>query len=82
MINRSSILTWSQIVSVIANVVMNFFMIQVWGMYGAALATVITQAASLMFINLFFQKEGREVFMWQVKALNPLCIFRFLKSVR
>ena len=81
-INRSSILTWSQIVSVIANVVMNFFMIQIWGMYGAALATVITQAVSLMFINLFFQKEGREVFMWQVKALNPLCIFRFLKSVR
>lgn len=81
-INRGSILTWSQAVSVLANVVMNYFLIQVWGMYGAAAATVITQAISLMFINLFFQKDGWDVFRWQVKALNPLHIFRFLKSVR
>lgn len=81
-INRGSILTWSQAISVLANVVMNFFLIQSWGMYGAAAATVITQAISLMFINLFFQKDGREVFLWQVKALNPVYIFRFLKSAR
>ena len=74
-INRGSILTWSQAISVLANVVMNFFLIQSW-------ATVITQAISLMFINLFFQKDGREVFLWQVKALNPVYIFRFLKSAR
>lgn len=73
---HGSILTYSQFISVIANVVMNLVGIRLWGIYGAAIATVITQAASLMFSNLFFKKEGWEVFRWQIKALNPVHIFK------
>lgn len=75
LINRGSILTYSQIVSVIVNVVLNLIGIKCLGMYGAALATIITQGLSLFVSNLAFGKDGREVFMWQVKALNPIYIF-------
>lgn len=75
LINRGSILTYSQIASVIVNVVLNIIGIKYLGIYGAALATVITQGISLFISNLFFGKEGREVFKWQVKALNPFSLF-------
>lgn len=75
LINRGSILTYSQIVSVIVNIVMNVVGIKLFGIYGAALATVITQCLSLFVSNLIFGKEGREVLIWQIKALNPLSIF-------
>lgn len=76
LINRGSILTYSQLVSVVLNIIMNFFGIRMFGMYGAALATIITQAVSLLVFNLAFGKDGREVFIWQIKALNPINIFK------
>lgn len=75
LINRGSILTYSQIASVIVNVILNIVGIKYLGMYGAALATIVTQGLSLFLSNLAFGKEGREVFIWQVKALNPLSMF-------
>ncbi|MCD7771223.1 MAG: flippase [Oscillospiraceae bacterium] len=80
LINRGKILTYSQIVSVIANIILNYVGITMFGMYGAAIATVLTQAISLFFSNLFFGKDGREVFWWQVKALNPMYAIQLLKS--
>ena len=74
LINRGSILTWSQLISVVVNICMNYVAINILGMYGAALATVITQCISLFISNLFFGKDGRQVFVWQVKALNPVNI--------
>lgn len=76
LINRGSVLTVSQIISVFANIVMNYVGIKICGIYGAAIATVITQAVSLLLSNLYFGKEGREVFIWQMKALNPKYIFK------
>lgn len=72
LINRGNILMYAQGISVVANIVMNLIGIHLWGMYGAAIATIITQGVSLFFSNLFFGKDGREVFWWQVKALNPM----------
>ena len=46
-----------------------------FGMYGAALATSVTQCLSLWVSNLVFGEDGREVFRWQIKALNPLRMF-------
>lgn len=79
LINRGSILTYTQIFSVIANIVMNYWGINAFGMYGAVIATVITQGLSLMFSNVFFGKEGRQIFMWQIKALNPVYALQAVK---
>lgn len=75
LINKGSILTYSQLISVIVNIILNFIGIQMFGMYGAALATSVTQCLSLWVSNLVFGEDGREVFRWQIKALNPLRMF-------
>lgn len=80
MINKGSILMWSQIISVVVNICLNYVGIKLFGIYGAAFATAITQWISLFISNLFFGKEGREVFMWQLKALNPLKVIGMLKE--
>jgi len=72
LINRGSILMYTQMFSVVLNLLLNYYLINRMGAYGAALATVITQGLSLFFSNLLFGKDGREVFMWQVRGLNPL----------
>ncbi|WP_455615313.1 flippase [Eisenbergiella sp.] len=76
LIGRGTILTYSQLISVVVNVILNYYGIKTWGMYGAAIATAVTQCLSLMFSNLLFKKDGYEVFWWQVKAFNPLYIFK------
>lgn len=76
LINRGDILMYVQIPCVILNIVLNWVGIQLWGMYGAALATVFTQGISLLGSNIFFGSEGREVFRWQIQALNPIHILK------
>lgn len=72
LINRGTILAYAQAASVVINIVLNIILIKKYGMYGAAAATAITQFLSLTVSNLFFKKDGREVFKWQIMALNPL----------
>lgn len=76
LINRGHILMYSQIICVILNIFLNYILIDLFGIYGAAYATVVTQGISLLLSNLFFEKEGRTVFFWQIKALNPIKIFK------
>lgn len=76
LIDRGNILMYSQMICVILNIFLNYILINLFGIYGAAYATVVTQGISLFLSNLFFKKEGREVFFWQVKALNPIKIFK------
>ncbi len=71
LISRGNILMYSQIISVILNMALNYILIRHIGIYGAAIATGITQGISLMMSNLFFGNAGREVFSWQLKGLNP-----------
>ena len=65
----------SQIIAVVMNIVLNYILIPINGIQGAAIATVFTQFMSLFFLNLFFE-DGREVFWLQVKGLNPLNIMK------
>lgn len=76
LINRGNVLMYSQIISVVLNIGLNYLLIKTIGVYGAAIATVITQGASLWVSNLFFGDAGKEVLKWQLKGLNPLYIFK------
>ena len=76
LINRGNVLMYSQIVSVILNIILNYVLIRTMGIYGAAIATCITQGISLFISNLFFGQDGKEVLKWQIKGLNPLRIIR------
>ncbi len=48
-------LLWSVLISTVLNAFLNFVMIPMWGMAGAALATVIAQVAQLLF-NIYYLK--------------------------
>lgn len=61
----------SQIIAVLINIVLNYIMIPLIGVYGAATATAITQFLSLFISNLFFE-NGKKVFWLQLKGINPL----------
>lgn len=78
-LSRGKVLMYSQVISVFLNLALNYYLITNVGLYGAAVATAITQAISLMVSNLFFGKEGREVFLWQMKGLNPYYIIKYRK---
>jgi O-antigen/teichoic acid export membrane protein len=72
------ILMISQIVALFLNVGLNFVLIPKIGIYGAAIATVVTQFSSLFLSNLFF-KDGKEVFGIQLSGLNPINIYKGFK---
>lgn len=82
LIGRGDILMYSQFISVVANIILNIIGIKILGMSGAALTTVITQAMSLTFSNLLFKKVGRDIFMWQIKALNPMHIIKYVQEAK
>lgn len=80
LINRGNILMYTQIISVLLNIVLNIVLIKFLGLYGAAIATVLTQSLSLMVSNLFWGEDGRQVFIWQLKAINPINLIKLLSN--
>lgn len=75
LMGQGRILMYSQLLSVFTNIILNILLIQFIGIYGAALATSITQGISLFLCNIFF-KDSREVFFMQLRALNPCYLFK------
>lgn len=76
-IKNGNILMISQIVTVILNILLNYFFINLWGMNGAAIATSAAQGISLFVSNIFF-KDARFVFKAQIMGFNPFNV-RYLK---
>jgi len=65
----------------IGNVVLNSVLIPLWGMYGAALASILTQ----MFINVimgFIIPSIRRSNWLMFKSLNPKVLFGLLKTLK
>lgn len=55
----------------ILNVTLNLTLIPKYGIYGAAIATTITQVFTIFIVD-YFIKEYREQFFIQLKSFNPL----------
>ena len=70
-INKGKVLMISQLISVLVNILLNIVLITKFNMFGAALATVITQGLSLLVLNIFFGEEGNRLFIIQLKSFNP-----------
>lgn len=71
----TNIMVISQIIAVFVNIVLNYFLIPIIGIYGAAVATAITQFIALFLSNLFF-KSGKDILWLQLKAVNPMSILK------
>ena len=57
------------------NVVLNLWLIPVYDVVGAALATVISYAVAGFFADTM-HKETRKIFSMKIRALNPLAIYK------
>lgn len=55
----------------VLNIILNLILIPKYGIYGAAIATSITQVFTIFIID-YFIKEYREQFFIQLKSFNPL----------
>ena len=75
LINKGKVLMYSQVICISVNCLLNFVFIKYLGVYGAAIATGITQFISLYLSNFLWGKDGRDVLKWQVKSINPKYIF-------
>lgn len=61
-------------IGAVSNVVLNLFLIPVYGVIGAAVATVISYGLSDVLLNAFNEKT-RRIFVLELKAMNPLTAF-------
>ena len=63
------------LIGLVLNVVLNVFLIQKYGGWGAALATLFSNVA-FAYVSLLFIKGGRENFMLATKSLVPVHLLR------
>ena len=68
---------YSNIIVVILNVGMNILLIPLYGIIGAAIATLITQAIGTWIISLFW-KPLRQSTYDLIKSINPIYIIKFI----
>lgn len=64
---NGKILLYVQIITLVINVILNYFFIRLWGMNGAAIATTISQGISLFVSNIFFD-DTKFIFKCQYEA--------------
>lgn len=76
--NRSKVLLKSELIAMMSNLMLNYFLIKRYGIYGAATATTITQFISLWIIDLF-SIDGRKLLK---KHLSGFWIFDIKKYIR
>lgn len=55
----------------VLNIILNLTLIPKYGIYGAAIATSITQVFTIFIVDYFIE-EYREQFFIQLKSFNPL----------
>jgi len=78
--NRAQLLMFKVLIGAISNILLNVLLIPLYGIKGAAIATVIGYSISVIWSDLFF-KEMHKLFIMKVKALlfyEPIkLIFKF-----
>jgi O-antigen/teichoic acid export membrane protein len=73
--NRQLLSLERTVLGAIANVSLNLWLIPVYGVVGAALATVIAFSLAAFFADLM-HKETRKMFLMKVSALNPVAVYQ------
>jgi len=65
----------------VMNVVLNFIFIPLWGILGAAFASLVTQIFTNVFMNMMIPSIRRTNLL-MLKGLNPALLFEMLKKLR
>ncbi len=70
---------YSNIIVVVLNISVNLLLIPKYGIAGAAVATLITQALGTWIVSLFW-KPLRASTLAMIRSINPIYLFNFRKS--
>ena len=77
--NLTKISFFRTILGAVSNVILNIILIPLYGIIGAAYATLISYAVSGYFSNILFIKS-RRIFLMFLKSLFPIHYFKKFKS--
>jgi len=70
--NNQKLIMQRVLLSLIFNLLFNLYLINNYGIVGAALATVLSEF--IVLISYSFNKSTRNIFIFQIKAINPIHI--------
>ncbi|RHX86862.1 flippase [Leptospira stimsonii] len=79
--NLQKVELYKGIVGCLSNVVLNFILIPIYGVKGAAIATVFSQFLASVLFNVFLKKT-REIFFIQLGSINFISFFRQINELR
>ncbi|TGK24542.1 flippase [Leptospira yasudae] len=79
--NLQRVELYKSIVGCLTNVVLNYFMIPLYGAKGAAIATVISQFCASTLFNIFLRRT-REIFFIQLKSLYFCSLISQMNQLR
>lgn len=77
---KQKYLTGINVAGAIANIILNFCLIPVWGAKGAAVASIVTQFFANVIIGFILKPIRRNNYL-MVKSLNPKVVFVLLNKV-
>ena len=67
--NLQRISTYTLFIGMVSNILLNYILIPIYGIFGAAMATLVSQSISVLFAPLLFKKT-RPSFYMMIKALS------------
>lgn len=77
--NKQKYLWIINLTAALMNVLLNFFFIQLWGIYGAAIASLITQIFANVVMNIIVWPFHHSLFL-MLKGLNPKLIIGLFRK--
>ena len=77
---KQKYLTAINVAGALANVLLNFFLIPIWGAVGAAVASVITQFFTNVIVGFILKPIRRNNYL-MIKGLNPCVVFEMIKKI-
>lgn len=78
---KHSVLWKINLIGALGNVILNFALIPLWGISGAAIASLLTQIVTNVVLCFIF-RDLRPTLKYLKNGMNILNVFRFIKSLR
>lgn len=79
--SKQKYLVWLNCAGAVTNAVLNFFLIPVWGINGAAFASLTTQILTNVIMVIFIKELSRTNYLL-IQSLNPKYMFFYLRKLR
>ena len=74
--NNRSLILKSETIAAIANIFLNYILINKFGVRGAAISTLISQVISLWIVDIF-SKEGRKLLKYHLKGFYIFDVLKY-----